>query len=411
MVADADGSGERKLASRRNDDVFSLLGPAWSPDGRVIACADGSFAGGFHMSVVSVSVADGTEQRASSQKWFGVLKLVWLKDGSGLILAAADEPVSPIRLWYLSYPGGDAHRITEDANDYRDPSLTADSNSLVSVQSNRLINIWVAPNGDAGRATQITSGVGWTYGLAWTPNDRIIYSTTAGGNLDLWSIRSDGTDKTQLTVDAGSNYHPAVSHDGRYVFFSSSRAGAFSIWRMDIDGSNPKRLTNGDSDFYPSPSPDGQWVVYQSGGAKPTLWRVPVGGGQSLQLSAANTSAPTVSPDGKLIACRYWEESSRSQKIAIMPFEGGQPIKTFDIPIHRWQRILWTSEGRALMYVDVRAGVSNIWKQPLDGGPATQLTDFRADHVFSYDWSRDNRLLACERGVEINDVVVISTQR
>jgi serine/threonine protein kinase len=411
VVAEVNGSGERKLATRKNDEVFGLQGPAWSPDGRVIACLAGSYSGGFHMGVVEVRVEEGKEKPITSHKWFGVTRAAWLNDGRGMLVTAAEESVSPIQIWYISYPEGEVRRITNDSNDYKDLSLTADSNSLVSVQSNRLINIWVAPNGDAGRATQITSGVGWTYGLAWTPDDRIIYSTMASGNLDLWSIRANGTDKTQLTVEAGSNYHPAVSRDGRYIFFSSTRTGPFNIWRMDIDGSNPKQMTSGGSDSYPNPSPDGQWVVYQSGGAKPTLWKVPVDGGQPLQLSDANSSVPVVSPDGKLIACRYWEETSNSLKIAIIPFAGGRPIRIFNIPIHRWQRIRWTPDGRALMFVDIRTGISNIWRQPIDGGPATQMTEFRADHVFSYDWSYDNKQLACERGVETNDVVLISDYR
>ncbi len=63
------------------------------------------------------------------------------------------------------------------------------------------------------------------------------------------------------------------------------------------------------------------------------------------------------------------------------------------------------------MYVDTRAGISNIWRQAIDGGPPTQMTDFKADQVFSYDWSYDNKQLACERGVETNDVILISEYR
>ncbi|MGI8898364.1 MAG: protein kinase domain-containing protein [Pyrinomonadaceae bacterium] len=410
MVADISGSEERKLATRKGPDAF-LQGPAWSPDGQVITCADGNYTGGFHMSVVAVRVADGTEKPATSHKWFGVLGLAWLKDGSGIIATAADESVSPIQLWYVSYPEGEVQSITKDSNDYNDISLTANSSSLVSVQSNRLTSIWLAPNGDASRATRITSGVGWTYGLAWTPDNRIIYSTVASGKLDIWSMRSDGTDKTQLTIDAGSNYHPAVSRDGRYIFFSSTRTGPFNIWRMDADGSNPKQLTSGGSDSNPYPSPDGRWVVYQSGGAKPTLWKVSVDGGQPSQLSNANSSVPVVSPDGKMIACRYWDQDRNALKIAIIPFAGGRAIYTYDIPILLRQRIRWTPDGRALMYVDTRAGISNIWRQAIDGGPPMQITNFRADQVFSYDWSYDHKLLACERGVETNDVVLISDQR
>ncbi len=330
-----------------------------------------------------------------------------------MIITAADEPVSPVQIWYVSYPEGTTRRITNDSNDYRDLSLTADSRALVSVQSNRLVTIWVAASGDADRTNKITSAVGWTYGLAWTPDNRIIYSTMASGKLDLWSMHNDGSNKVQLTSNAGSNYHPAVSRDGRYIFFSSSRTGKFNIWRMDTDGSNPKHLTNGDSDFYPYPSPDGKSVFYQSGGAgsgKPTLWKVSSEGGQPLQLTDAYSAVPVVSPDGKFIACRYLDERIKTQKVAIIPADGGSPLKTFDIPVHPWQRIRWTNDGQGLTYVDIHTGVSNIWKQPINGGPAKQVTNFRADQIFSYDWSNDNQL-ACERGAETNDVVLISDHR
>jgi serine/threonine protein kinase len=410
MVAQTDGSGERRLAMRSNPDLFSIYGLAWSPNGDVIACLDGSFTGGFHMRVIEVKVADGVEKPISSRTWFGITRVAWLKDGTGMLITVAEESVSPIQIWFLSYPEGQAQRVTNDSNDYRDLSLTADSHTLVSVQHSRLVTMWVAPNADSNRALQITSGVGWTYGLAWTPDNRIVYSTMASGKLDLWTMASDGTDKVQLTNDAGSNYHPAVSSDGKTIFFSSSRTGPFSIWRMDVDGNNQKQLTDTSSDIHPYPTPDGLWVVFQrggGGGGRPTLWKVPVDGGNAVQLTDANLSVPVVSPDGKMIACRYLDENN-AQKIAIISSQGGSPSKVLNIPIHPWQRIRWTKDGSALTYVDVRAGIANIWSQPLDGSPARQVTDFRADQIFSYDWSRDGKQLACERGVETNDVVLIT---
>jgi len=127
-----------------------------------------------------------------------------------------------------------------------------------------------------------------------------------------------------------------------------------------------------------------------------------------VQLTDANVSVPVVSPDGNMIACRYLDENTNTQKIAIISSQGGSPLKVFNIPIHPWQRIRWTKDGSALSYVDVRSGIANIWSQALDGGPPRQVTDFRADQIFSYDWSHDGKQLACERGVETNDVVLIS---
>ncbi|MGQ0762354.1 MAG: protein kinase domain-containing protein [Acidobacteriota bacterium] len=410
IIAQADGTAEKVLARRNNTDVFSINGLDWSPDGKMIAVPAGRYATGFHMRAIGVNVADGTEKTISSRQWFSILQVKWLKNGSGLILNAADESVSPVQIWYLSYPAGETTKITNDSSDYYGISLSANTANLVTVQSNRLKSIWVSPSADPDQAVEITSGVGLSYGLSWTPDGRIIYSTMASGKLDLWRLESDGTDKTQLTANAGANYHPAVSPDGRYIFFSSNRTGTFNIWRMDADGNNPKQLSNGGSDFYPYPSPDAQWIVYQSGGAenaRPTLWKISVDGNQPMQITNVNTSVPVISPDGRLIACRYWDEKSGAQKIAIVPFSGGPPIKILNIPIVDWQRVRWTSDGASLTYIDTRAGVPNLWRQPLDGNPAKQLTTFKSDQIFSYDWSRDGKLLACERGLETSDVVLI----
>ena len=36
----------------------------------------------------------------------------------------------------------------------------------------------------------------------------------------------------------------------------------------------------------------------------------------------------------------------------------------------------WTTDSRALTYVDNRSGVSNIWRLPVDGSKPAPLTDF-----------------------------------
>jgi Tol biopolymer transport system component len=60
-----------------------------------------------------------------------------------------------------------------------------------------------------------------------------------------------------------------------------------------------------------------------------------------------------------------------------------------------------------LTYVETRAGVSNIWSKPIDGGPAKQLTNFKSDRIFLHDWSSDGKRLALARGAWSSDVVLI----
>jgi hypothetical protein len=57
--------------------------------------------------------------------------------------------------------------------------------------------------------------------------------------------------------------------------------------------------------------------------------------------------------------------------------------------------------------VDNRGGLENLWGQPIDGGAARQLTDFRDKVIFSYDWSREGNLVT-SKGVITSDVVLIT---
>ena len=71
----------------------------------------------------------------------------------------------------------------------------------------------------------------------------------------------------------------------------------------------------------------------------------------------------------------------------------------------------WSPDGRELSYIVTRAGVSNIWSQPIDGGPPKQLTDFNSNLIFFYDWSRDGKQFALARGTVSSDVVLINDLR
>jgi Tol biopolymer transport system component len=180
---------------------------------------------------------------------------------------------------------------------------------------------------------------------------------------------------------------------------------------MDINGANPKQLTFGRNDQQPQCSPDSKWVVYASNdGGKPRLKRVAITGGDPVELADYTLTRPAISPDGKQIACAYTETNPPKTVIALIAFEGGQPLKKFDIPIAR-QRVRWAPDGQALTYVLNRDGVANIWSQPVDGGKAVQLTAFKSDFIYSHEWSRDGRQLLLARGSVTSDVVLINNSR
>jgi Tol biopolymer transport system component len=313
----------------------------------------------------------------------------------------------------ISYPEGEARTITHDLSDYGGTSLTADSKSLVTVQFDGDTNIWIAPPNDLSRGKQVTSGKReGEFGVVWTPDNKVVYTSMASGNLDVWIMNADGTNQKQLTTDPEWDDSPVVSPDGRYVFFNSLRGKLPSVWRMDIDGGGVKQITD-QEDYVQDVSRDGQWIVFASWRTgRMTLWKVGIEGGTPVQLSNLFISSATISPDGKIIACNSQDEKPNSPpKLVLLPFEGGTPLKTFDMAPTFRGKPAWTPDGKAITVYDTRTGTSNLWSQSVDGGPLKQLTDFKPDGLFARAWSRDGKLVALARGTVTSDVILISNFR
>jgi Tol biopolymer transport system component len=411
LLANSDGSGERKLAVRKLPLYYGNYRPAWSPDGATIVVSAGAIASRLQETVIAVSVVDGTEKRLTSQEWFFSRALAWLSDGSGLVLQASDPDFAGRdQLWLVAYPSGQVRRITNDLNSYGGLSISADSASLVTVQREQIAGIWVAPLGDARRARQISSGTGaldGVDGLAWTPDGRIVYSSTAGGRLDLWIMNADGSQARQLTTDPVAAFAPVVSREGRTIVFSSVRTGNPRLWRMDIDGGNLRQLTSGALEFPTGISPDGKWVLYDSSqSGQEALWKVPLEGGKPEMLSPSGYRS-SLSPDGRLIAFWRFDEKALVRRAVVISWSGGEPLHTFDFR----SGFTFSPDSRSLDYVEVRNGVANLWRQSLDGGKPRQVTHFTSDEMFNGAWSSDGKQLAVVRGKWRSDVVLISNFR
>jgi serine/threonine protein kinase/Tol biopolymer transport system component len=419
MVANADGSGERKLATRKLPAYFSFVGgPAWSPDGRTVVCGAGSLSGNLSASLVSVPASGGAEKPITSHNWTSVSRVLWLGDGSGLIVAAIPELISAgTQLWYVSYPAGEVRRITNDLNAYGTSSLglTADSRTLVTVQADKSAQLWLlAAGADASKAKQITSGKYDGDSLAWAPDGRILYTAPAGEQSDVWTINLDGSATKQLTADAYVEGLGCVSPDGRAAVFSSNRSGNFNIWKMDLGSGAQQQLTEGaEVDSQPFCSPDGQWVIFKSlRQGKSSFWRVPIGGGTPAQFSDKSATLAAVSPDGKFLALRYFDEQAKANRIAVLPFTGGEPVKTLEVPVgFRDVGLGWTADSRAIVYADSRgtgdSNADNLWTAPIDGSAASQLTNFNSGLIFGFQLSPDGKRIVLSRGTQTDDVILL----
>jgi len=414
MLASTNGSEQAKtIAVRKQPDGFSTSGPSWSPDGKRIACGIFNGTGAGYSTVVEVPVEGGDSRPIGSEKWARVGRVIWLEDGSGLIMTAQPESSSiGTQIWFLPYPSSEARRITNDLNGYGEVSLglTSDSGTIATIQQVNYSSIWItAPNEDESHARQILK-TNLPETVAWTPDGKIVYASRTGETWDIWMVNRDGSESKQLTADAFIDQQPSVSSDGRYIVFQSNRSGSRNIWRIDVDGNNPKQLTDGSYvDESPVCSPDGRFVIFTSmRSGTSAIWKVGIDGGAPVQLTNHPSQLPLISPDGKLISYYYLDEQANNQpKLAMIPFEGGESVKRIDLP-RTVQPIAfaWLPDGRSIGYLDTGSGILNVWSQPIDGSAPKQLTNFKSEFLTSFAVSRDGKI-AAYRFSATRDIVLI----
>jgi len=413
MVANKDGTGQRQLVARRGNEFLVYRdGLSWSPDSKNILTTIGTFIPEQSMTVAVVSLENGAITLFSQQKFKRIDDIAWLSNGQGVLVSATDEygPIGPggsNKIWQISYPSGNGQKIINDLNSYQTISLTADSNSLATVQTETLGNLWIGSMNELANSSQITLGRHLANYPSWAPDEKVVYALNSGGNFDLYLLDPREGRPKQLTANSGNNNYPVVSPDGRYVVFSSDRSGALCLWRIDIDGSNPKQLTNQTS-LDPSFAPDSRTIVYVAQSNWTTLSIVSIDGGEPRQLTRNMSKSPVFSPDGSRIACLYAEGPNSPYLISIIPATGGPSLKAFPQPSGFTLPIRWTADGKAILYGITRRGVTNLWMQPVDGGAPKQLTNFTSDRIHSFEVSRDGRQLVFSRGARSSDVVLFS---
>lgn len=426
MVCDVDGANERELKARSGRYHYHGWGvaPAWSPDGKIIVAAASEWKAGDKEEqdeyFVAVQVSDGSESVIPSPRWHAVDRVSWLADGTGLIVLAQEKPSRPYQIWHLTYPGGEARRITNDLHRYTWMSLSADSKLMAAGQEARHANITVAAAAEPTNARQLTFGLtsldGY-YGLSWTPDGKIVYASGETGRSNLWITDADGGNQRPITFDEeAGNVFPSVTPDGRRIVFLSNRTGARQIWSMNLDGSGLQQLTDSEGEMSVCLTPDGRWLIHtrQTEAYSGSIWKTPLdGSGQAVKLSDIFADRLTVSPDGTMIAFAFFDQKEKIKspwKIGVVPIDGGAPLHVFGVDAFR-NIVGWASDSKGVYYMKNARSITNVWLQPLGGNPPRQITYFNTPLLTNFAWSPDGKHLALARGSFRSDAFLVSNFR
>ena len=205
----------------------------------------------------------------------------------------------------------------------------------------------------------------------------------------------------QITSAVGVERYPTSSPDGERVAYESNQSGNWDIWVTQLGGREPVNLTpdHPGPDRYPSWSPDGRDLAFIS--RRDDVWGVyamsAVGGSPRLMGSLPSDSrgAPQWSGDGAQIAVAV-RDGDRNTAITISVQT--QEVTRQPLPEHEGNPIFdlsWSPDGAAYAYIDAvlaRAESNQLWVVASSGGAPVAVTDGLTAE-WSPSWSVDGRTL------------------
>ncbi len=389
-IVDASGGAPQEIAHVKGKRLF---GVRWSPDGATLAAVETVQGLTTPQSIVLADIENRTVRSVPRSAYgFGISPVAWAGPDDVLYLQQADL-VGLLRntvgllirhnlrtgaareiLWT---PGGGA------MVDIAGPGLV-----VFGTQSTRQTLRELPLGATRGRPgfepRWLTRGTGTDRQPVYPPDgEEIVFSSTRGGHLDLWSISVATGAVRRLTDHPAEDFDPAFTADGKHIIWSSNRTGHFEIWMGNRDGSDARQVTRDGVDAENATATrDGQWIVYASSNpAHQGLWKIRPDGSQATLLAPGDCNLPEVSPDGQFAVCNSVTAGGhvllkvrRVADGAPAPFEIALLVRDAKAGASVG-RSRWIPDGRALVFVaqDER-GFLGVYAQDFVPGQDTTRT-------------------------------------
>ncbi len=239
-VMDYDGANQRQVTHLNSIS----LSPRISPDGSRMAFSSMTKSG-WEILMYSMDL-----NRLVTFPRFGGMNLSPAWSGDGTKLAFSSSRSGDPEIYTADQSGGNLKRITSSKGPDVSPVWNRKTNAQIAWVSGRTGLPQVYTMEADGTNVQRITDQGYAVSPSWSPNGQFLalawtrhYGPGAPGSEDLYLMDVASKQWVQLTHDGGRNDFPSWSPDGRHIVFQSSRSGSEQIWSMLADGSNAKQLT------------------------------------------------------------------------------------------------------------------------------------------------------------------------
>jgi len=270
----------------------------------------------------------------------------------------------------LTAVAAEVRLTTSEEMDYI-PNFSPDGKRLVFTSyATGNEEVWVMDL-DGSHAHPLTNNPAKDWSPAWSPDGKTIaFTSNRSGVNQLWLMNSDGSDPRPLTqpepLPTTWSRDPSWSRDGQMIIFTSNRTGKDENWIMDLSTGKQWRHSIGMAEhWHPSFSPNGKQVLFSSNmSGEWGLWLSDLKGGNLVRLVGDkrfdNNPAASWSPDGKRIVFR-----TADSNLWLMNSDGSNmaPL-TLDGMVDGW-RSSWSPDGKKIAYTSLRSGNSDVWVMTL----------------------------------------------
>jgi TolB protein len=246
---DYDGAGQKQLTHLGS----IALSPHVSPDGSRVAFS-GVTKEGWQILMYSLELG-----RPVSFPHFGGdnYSPAWSSDGQNI--AFSSSLTGHTEIYAVNSTGANIRRLTQSKGPEVSPTWNPKTNAQIAWVSGRTglpqIYTMASDGTNAGRITD----QGYAVSPSWSPNGQFLafawvrhYGPGAPGASDIYLMDVASKQWAQLTHDGGRNDFPSWSPDGRHIVFQSNRTGKVQIWTMLADGSEQRQLTTAGENSQPN---------------------------------------------------------------------------------------------------------------------------------------------------------------